>query len=309
MTDALKNPVLLLKTGLVVGLLAVVGMAFRVSWNALKDIALAIGADDTAATLYAFVIDGLMVVALVASLYLDKRPRTFALCVLGGYTLASLVLNYVHGLVPELHEPTGEMTRLAEDGRVHNALVLLATSLPVGSIFFGSHLVATVLHHRPDPAPAVDETRNETRNENAPARDPLRELAEVRVARHTGAGYPVPEARTRSDVDAGTHHPTPSPETAATGTPEADVPVDEPTPVPAEVRVPEVYPTNGYTRPAALAETEPADVEDALDEPAVNGAPSATVDRGEPVRGAEPTEAHEPPQSASVAPDIGRTNV
>jgi hypothetical protein len=32
--------------------------------------------------------------------------------------------------------------------------VLLATSLPVGSIYFGSDLVAKVLHHRPAPIPA-----------------------------------------------------------------------------------------------------------------------------------------------------------
>ncbi len=54
------------KTLLVLALVVVVGMAFRVSWNALRDIAKAIGADDTAATLYPFVVDGLMALALVA---------------------------------------------------------------------------------------------------------------------------------------------------------------------------------------------------------------------------------------------------
>ncbi|MFF0792825.1 DUF2637 domain-containing protein, partial [Streptomyces spiralis] len=91
------------RTALVLALVAVVGMAFRVSWNALRDIANAIGADHTAATLYPFVVDGLMALALVATLVLVGRDRSFALRVLGTYTAASLVLNYVHGLVPELH--------------------------------------------------------------------------------------------------------------------------------------------------------------------------------------------------------------
>ncbi|WP_406269866.1 DUF2637 domain-containing protein [Streptomyces sp. NBC_00191] len=135
---------------LVLALVAVVGMAFRVSWNALRDIANAVGADRTAATLYPFVVDGLMALALVATLVLAGRDRTFALRVLGTYTLASLVLNYVHGLVPELHGRTVDWGRLADWAPANWALVLLATSLPVGSIYFGSDLVAKVLHHRLD---------------------------------------------------------------------------------------------------------------------------------------------------------------
>ena len=42
------------KVLLVVALVAVVAMAFRVSWNALRDVARAIGADNTAAMLYPF---------------------------------------------------------------------------------------------------------------------------------------------------------------------------------------------------------------------------------------------------------------
>ncbi|WP_377271666.1 DUF2637 domain-containing protein [Peterkaempfera sp. SMS 1(5)a] len=137
---------------LVLGLLAVVGMAFRVSWNALRDVAHAIGADPTAATVYPLVVDGLMALALVAALVLPEGDRRFALRILAGYTAASLVLNYVHGLVPTLHGPGRE--RLADWSPANWALVLLATSLPVGSIFYGSDLVAKVLHHRP----ASDET-------------------------------------------------------------------------------------------------------------------------------------------------------
>ncbi|MDX3640909.1 DUF2637 domain-containing protein [Streptomyces sp. MB09-02B] len=141
------------KTALVLALVVVVGMAFRVSWNALRDVARAIGADATAATLYPFVVDGLMALALVAALVLVDDDRKFALRVLGTYTLASLVLNYVHGLVPQLHGASVDWGRLADWDPANYALVLLATSLPVGSIYFGSDLVAKVLHHRPAPIP------------------------------------------------------------------------------------------------------------------------------------------------------------
>ncbi|MFI9563797.1 DUF2637 domain-containing protein [Streptomyces rishiriensis] len=137
-------------------------MAFRVSWNALRDIAGAIGADPTAAVLYPFVVDGLMALALVATLVLVDDDRKFALRVLGTYTLASLVLNYVHGLVPELHGRQVDWGRLAQWDPANWALVLLATSLPVGSIYFGSDLVAKVLHHRPAPIPAADTNAEES---------------------------------------------------------------------------------------------------------------------------------------------------
>ncbi|MFE0249870.1 DUF2637 domain-containing protein [Streptomyces sp. NPDC059010] len=149
---------------LIAALVGVVGMAFRVSWNALRDIANAVGADHTAATLYPFVVDGLMALALVATLVLAGRDRTFALRVLGTYTGASLVLNYVHGLVPELHGRTVDWGRLADWDPANWALVLLATSLPVGSIYFGSDLVAKVLHHRPTPSTDQDEYSQVTVN-------------------------------------------------------------------------------------------------------------------------------------------------
>ncbi|QJT06803.1 DUF2637 domain-containing protein [Streptomyces asoensis] len=137
-------------------------MAFRVSWNALRDIAGAIGADDAAAILYPFVVDGLMALALIATLVLVDDDRKFALRVLGTYTIASLVLNYVHGLVPELHGRSVELGRVAEWDAANWALVLLATSLPVGAIYFGSDLVAKVLHHRPAPIPSVDTNAEES---------------------------------------------------------------------------------------------------------------------------------------------------
>ncbi|MFD9886915.1 DUF2637 domain-containing protein [Streptomyces alboflavus] len=154
------------KTLLVLALVAVVAMAFRVSWNALRDVARAIGADPVAATLYPFVVDGLMALALVATLVLTGDARKFALRVLGTYTLASLVLNYVHGLVPGLHGRTVDWGRLADWDPANWALVLLATSLPVGSIYFGSDLVAKVLHHHPTPidAPAANAEKSAETN-------------------------------------------------------------------------------------------------------------------------------------------------
>ncbi|MEV7641811.1 DUF2637 domain-containing protein [Streptomyces rubiginosohelvolus] len=152
------------KVFLVAALVVVVCMAFRVSWNALRDVARAIGADETAANFYPFVIDGLMALALIATLVLVGKDRQFALKVLGGYTVASLVLNYVHGLVPALHEPVG-MVRLADWDGAHYVLVFIATSLPVGAIFFGSDLVAKVLHHRP----ASETVRTPDGQESAPA--------------------------------------------------------------------------------------------------------------------------------------------
>jgi hypothetical protein len=151
---------------LVVGLLAVVLMAFRVSWNALSDVARAIGADSTAALLYPIVVDGLMALALVATLALTGTDRTFALRVLATYTVASLLLNYVHGLIPALHTAS-QWGRLADWAPANWALVLLATSLPVGSIYFGSDLVAKVLHHNPESADSAEAACAESGSQQA----------------------------------------------------------------------------------------------------------------------------------------------
>ncbi|MGW1097910.1 DUF2637 domain-containing protein [Streptomyces sp. NPDC002455] len=164
---------------LVFALVVVVAMAFRVSWNALRDVASATGADGTAALLYPFVVDGLMALALVATLVLTDEARRFALRVLAAYTLASLVLNYVHGLVPELHDKVVDWGRLADWDPANWALVLLATSLPVGSIYFGSDLVAKVLHHRPAETTNAEETAETTVNRST---SDLRESAPADVA-------------------------------------------------------------------------------------------------------------------------------
>ncbi|MFE0101330.1 DUF2637 domain-containing protein [Streptomyces sp. NPDC059002] len=143
-------------------------MAFRVSWNALSDVARAVGADYTAALLYPIVVDGLMALALVATLVLPGADRKFALRVLATYTIASLLLNYVHGLVPALHTESVRWGRLTDWDLANWALVLLATSLPVGSIYFGSDLVAKVLHHTPEPATSPDVAPDTTEVANGP---------------------------------------------------------------------------------------------------------------------------------------------
>ncbi|MFJ8866006.1 DUF2637 domain-containing protein [Streptomyces sp. NPDC102473] len=164
---------------LVFALVIVVAMAFRVSWNALRDVATATGADSTAATLYPFVVDGLMALALVATLVLTGEARRFSLRVLAAYTIASLVLNYVHGLVPELHDKVVDWGRLADWDPANWALVLLATSLPVGSIYFGSDLVAKVLHHRPAETTNAEETTETAVNRST---SDLRESTPAEVA-------------------------------------------------------------------------------------------------------------------------------
>lgn len=214
------------KTLLVIALVGVVGMAFRVSWNALRDVARAIGADSSAALLYPFVVDGLMALALVAALVLTDPDRRFALRVLAAYTVASLVLNYVHGLVPALHTHTAVRMHLASWAPANWALVLLATSLPVGSIFFGSDLVAKVLHHRPAPAPGA---------------------------------LPVPVPARSESPDQPAVAPAPAP-AADTG------PVPGPDPVPAPAATPHTAPAKPRTRrtPGAGKTNRPVRTDDEL---------------------------------------------
>lgn len=162
------------RIALVIGLVAVILMAFRVSWNALSDVARAIGADSTAAFLYPIVVDGLMALALIATLVLTDADRKFALRVLATYTIASLLLNYVHGLVPALHTDSIQWGRLTDLDYANWALVLLATSLPVGSIYFGSDLVAKVLHHNHKSADSPETASAQSVGEQAPQSTPDR---------------------------------------------------------------------------------------------------------------------------------------
>ncbi|MGW7079038.1 DUF2637 domain-containing protein [Streptomyces sp. NPDC054866] len=248
------------KVLLVAALVAVVAMAFRVSWNALRDIAGAVGADATAATLYPFVVDGLMALALVATLVLAGRDRTFALRVLGTYTLASLVLNYVHGLVPELHGRSVDWGRLADWDPANWALVLLATSLPVGSIYFGSDLVAKVLHHRPapiDPPTANAEESTEIVSNRSTA-DLPESTPEPRTANPVALPTPVPVGFLKSAIPL---KPTPAIEPTPVAPIESRaVAAESPRPRRATGRVPEVArpPRTKRTPDELLAEARTA---------------------------------------------------
>ncbi|MEV0477409.1 DUF2637 domain-containing protein [Streptomyces prunicolor] len=179
-------------------MMAVVLMAFRVSWNALSDVARAIGADPTAALFYPIVVDGLMALALIATLVLPDADRKFALRVLATYTIASLLLNYVHGLTPALHTMPTQWGRLTDWDPANWALVLLATSLPVGSIYFGSDLVAKVLHHNPESADSAEAVG--------------RQAADVQAVRSTSdQARSVPEPPTESAPAKAAKTPVPKP--------------------------------------------------------------------------------------------------
>ncbi|MFJ2935085.1 DUF2637 domain-containing protein [Streptomyces sp. NPDC087219] len=162
------------RSGLRLGRQAELLLAFRVSWNALSGVARAIGADSTAALFYPIVVDGLMALALIAALVLTGPDRKFALRVLATYTIASLLLNYVHGLVPTLHTDSIEWGRLTDLDYANWALVLLATSLPVGSIYFGSDLVAKVLHLNPESADSPETASAQSADDQAPRSTPDR---------------------------------------------------------------------------------------------------------------------------------------
>ncbi|HZB28904.1 MAG TPA: DUF2637 domain-containing protein [Streptosporangiaceae bacterium] len=127
----------LLVTGIIV-------VAFRGSWGALRDAALAAHFDRNAAGLYPFAVDGLLVVAIVAAVLLrhDRGARRYCLGIIGGYTVASWLINFLHGLGMFLADPaTGK--RPVPPWPV---VVVIAT-LVIASIFLGSHLLVFVWRH------------------------------------------------------------------------------------------------------------------------------------------------------------------
>ncbi|WP_281288090.1 DUF2637 domain-containing protein [Streptomyces roseicoloratus] len=205
---------------LVIGLVAVVIMAFRVSWNALSDVARAIGADSTAALLYPIVVDGLMALALIATLVLTGADRKFALRVLATYTVASLLLNYVHGLVPALHTDSIQWGRLTDWDYANYTLVLLATSLPVGSIYFGSDLVAKVLHHNTKSADSPETAPGQSPDDLAPRSTP---------DRPESASEPLPESAPMEATETPVPRPTEEAEAAPATRPPRPTTVAEPT--------------------------------------------------------------------------------
>jgi len=125
-------------------LVGIIAVAFRGSWTAHRDAALAAHFDATGAALYPFAPDGLILIALIAALVLrhDSKARFYALSVVAVFTLTSFVVNHLHGLGtfapnlvsglrPELHWPV---------------VALIAGQL-IGAIFFGSHLIVSSLRY------------------------------------------------------------------------------------------------------------------------------------------------------------------
>jgi hypothetical protein len=136
---------------LVAVLIGIIAVAFRGSWGAFRDAALACHFDRDSASLYPFAADGLIIVAIIAMVLLrhDKRARWYCLGIIGTYTSASLLINSLHGVGLFQSDPvTG--TRPVPPWPV----VLVVASIVVGSIFLGSHLLVLVGRHLwPDTAP------------------------------------------------------------------------------------------------------------------------------------------------------------
>ena len=100
--------------------------------------------------------------------------------------------------VTALHGHSVDWGRLADWDPANWALVLLATSLPVGSIYFGSDLVAKVLHHRPTPITAptanAEESSETLRNRSRadlPVSTPGSITANVKPPNGTAAQKPL----------------------------------------------------------------------------------------------------------------------
>lgn len=122
----------------------IVAVAFRGSWGALRDAALAAHFDRAAAVLYAFGVDGVIVVGVVAALVLrhQRGSRRYCLTVVGAYTGASWLLNFLHGIGMFATDPATGMRPTPPW-----YIVIVIASLVIGSIFLGSHLLVHVLRY------------------------------------------------------------------------------------------------------------------------------------------------------------------
>jgi hypothetical protein len=125
-------------------LVGIIGVAFRGSWTAHRDAALAAHFDPTGAVLYPFAPDGLIVIALIAAMVLrhDRRARFYALSVVGLFTFTSFVINHLHGL--------GQFALIPATGLRPDLpwpTVALIAGQVIGAMFFGSHLIVFALRY------------------------------------------------------------------------------------------------------------------------------------------------------------------
>lgn len=125
-------------------LLGIIAVAFRGSWTAHNDGALAAHFDPTGAALYPFAPDGLIVIALIAAMVLrhNRKARLYALFVVGLFTFTSFVINHLHGLGQFAANPA---TGLRPD--LPWPVVALIAGQVIGAIFFGSHLIVFALRY------------------------------------------------------------------------------------------------------------------------------------------------------------------
>jgi hypothetical protein len=162
--------------GLLAGVvIAIIAVAFRGSWGALRDAALSTHFDHNAADLYPFAVDGLLVIAIIAAVLLrnDRVARWYSLGIIGSYTVASWAINFMHGLGWFGIDPaTGR--RAVPPWPV----VMLIASLLIGSIFLGSHLLTFVGRHIFPNSPAAVEN-HEPSHDATPAYDDATPVAPV----------------------------------------------------------------------------------------------------------------------------------
>lgn len=126
---------------IMLGVAGIIAVAFRGSWGALRDAAVACHFERSAADLYPWGVDGLLIITVGALVLLrhDSGARRYCLGIIGAYTGASWLINYLHGLGwftvnPVTHQPPVPPW----------PVVLVVASLVIGSIFLGSHLLVFV---------------------------------------------------------------------------------------------------------------------------------------------------------------------
>lgn len=114
----------------------IVIIGFLGSYGPLRDAFLAVHQSPAAASRDPWAVDGLIAIAVAAAIWLKNNPiaHGYAVGVGAITTAASLLLNFLHGC--GVIRPGGQTS-----GPLHPLLVLIITSLPVGAIGFGSHLL------------------------------------------------------------------------------------------------------------------------------------------------------------------------
>jgi hypothetical protein len=129
---------------LMVGVGGIIAVAFRGSWASFRDAALACHFDRSAADLYPWGVDGLLIITVGALVLLRHDPgaRRYCLGIIAAYTGASWLINYLHGLGEFAANPVTHKVPVPPW-----PVVLVIASLVIGSIFLGSHLLVFVWRH------------------------------------------------------------------------------------------------------------------------------------------------------------------